>query len=76
MKVTIIKLNKKEYISIFLVLVVTRSTLMTFFFFDQTLPHFQSKLLCTPKFKDSALHFSVSMYVSGTAHVVYNVVTM
>lgn len=75
MKVTIIKLNKKEYISIFLVLVFTRSTLMTFFF-DQTLPHFQSKLLCTPKFKDSALHFSVSMYVSGTAHVVYNVVTM
>lgn len=33
MKVTIIKLNKNEYISIFLVLVFTRSTPYDFFFF-------------------------------------------
>lgn len=77
MKVTIIKLNKNEYISIFLVLVFTRSTPYDFFFFlNKTLPFFQSKLLCTPIFKDSALDFSVSTYISGIAHVVYIMVTV
>lgn len=62
MKVAIIKFNKNGYILSFgfsIFLVFTRSTLMTFFFFffDQTLPLFQLKLLCTPNFKDSALRF-------------------